>query len=414
MALPAAADHSRYSFVPGTGPWPTIVGGSGCWLFTAEGGRILDAAGGAIVGNVGWGRHEVADAVRAGMVDAAYSVPLWPTPQRLALLDEMVEHWLPASFDRVFLTSGGSESTDSALRLARAYQVAKGRPERWKVIGRHPSYHGMTLGTIAVASHSGRQKGYEPLLLPFPKVAWDDPADVLAVIEREGPDTIAGFIAEPITGAAGACLTASDDYWRTVTEVCRRHDILLISDEVMCGYGRTGVNFGHQHFPFQPDVIVGGKGLGGGYVPMGAVATTGEIATVLQHAGFMFFTFSSNDAACAAATSVLQILRREQLVARCAEMGEVLGRRLHDVFDGHAQVVEVRGRGLFYGLELRCSKDRVVAEAMERGVWVYPAGSGPVAEAIMIAPPFVVTESEIDQIVATVQASIEAAAGSAR
>lgn len=408
--MSTATDDSRYSFVPGTGPWPTIVGGSGCWLYTADGGRILDAAGGAIVGNIGWGRHEVADAVRAGMVDAAYSIPLWPTPQRLALLDELVEHWTPAGFDRIFLTSGGSESTDSALRLARAYQVAKGRLDRWKVVGRHPSYHGMTLGTMAVASHSHRQRGYEPLLLPFPKVSWHDPADVLAVIEREGPDTVAGFIAEPITGAAGACLTASDDYWHTVTEVCRRHDILLIADEVMCGYGRTGTTWGHQHFPFEPDVIVGGKGLGGGYVPMGAVATRGDVAEVLQHAGFMFFTFTGNDAACAAAAAVLQILRREHLVQRCVEMGAVLGRRLHETFDRHPQVVEVRGRGLFYGLELRCSKDKVVAGAMERGVWVYPAGSGPVAEAIMLAPPFVVTLDEIEQIVGVVASAIDAAA----
>ena len=206
------------------------------------------------------------------MVNGAYSVPIWPSEQRLLLRDRLVERWLPPGFTKVFFTSGGSESTDSALRLARNYQLGKGRPDRWKVVGRHPSYHGMTLGTIAVASHSTRQLGFEPLLLPFPKVPWDDPEAVVEVIEREGPETIAGFIAEPITGAAGACLTASDEYWRIVTDICHQHDILLITDEVMCGYGRTGLNFGFQHFPFEPDVIVGGKGLGGGYVPMGAVA----------------------------------------------------------------------------------------------------------------------------------------------
>ena len=243
---------------------------------------------GAIVGNIGWGRSEVVNAASAAM--GTYTVPLWPTTARLALIDELVQHWLPAGFDNVFFTSGGSESTDSALRLARAYQLGKGRPDRWKIIGRHPSYHGMTLATMAAASHTGRQAGYEPVLLPFPKVAWNDPQSVIDTFEREDPATIAGFIAEPITGAAGACLTASDHYWRTVTELCRKHDVLLIADEVMTGYGRTGLPFGHQHFPFEPDVIVGGKGLGGGYMPLGAVATRGAVADSLRNAGFMFFT----------------------------------------------------------------------------------------------------------------------------
>jgi adenosylmethionine-8-amino-7-oxononanoate aminotransferase len=309
--------------------------------------------------------------------------------------------------NRLFITSGGSESTDSALRLARAYQVGKGRADRWKVIGRHPSYHGMTTGTMAVASHSGRQAGYEPLLLPFPKVPWDDPQAVIDVFEREDPSTIAGFIAEPITGAAGACLTASDEYWQVVTDLCKRNDIMLIADEVMTGYGRTGLNFGHQHFPFQPDVIVGGKGLGGGYVPLGAVATTDHVADVLRSSGFMYFTFTGNDGACAAANVVLDILEREQLVARSAAMGQVLGDRLRAEFADHPAVTDVRGRGLFYGLELTCNRDEVVGAALERDLWVYPAGSGPVPNAVMVAPAFVVTHDEIEQLVTRLRAAID-------
>jgi adenosylmethionine-8-amino-7-oxononanoate aminotransferase len=404
---------ARYHFVPHTsGPYgdiPTIVGGDGCWLICADGRRILDAAAGAIVGNIGWGRAEVADATRAAMANGAYSVPIWPSEQRLLLRDRLVERWLPSDFSQVFFTSGGSESTDSALRLARSYQLGKGRPNRWKVVGRHPSYHGMTLGTVAVASHSTRQAGFEPLLLPFPKVPWDDPQAVVDIIEREDPDTIAGFIAEPITGAAGACLTASDEYWRAVTDICHRHDILLITDEVMCGYGRTGLMFGFQHFPFEPDVIVGGKGLGGGYVPMGAVASRADVAEVLANAGFMYFTFTGNDAACAASVAVLDILEREGLVERAAKMGAVLGDRLHAELDNHPAVVEVRGRGMFYGIELRVPHTRVVAEALSRDVWIYPAGSGPVPSAVMIAPPFVVTDDELEVIVSTTRASLDAA-----
>ena len=310
----------------------------------------------------------------------------------------------------MFFTSGGSESTDSAIRLARAYQVAKGRPDRWKVVGRHPSYHGMTIGTMAVGSHSARQKGFEPLLLPFPKVPWNDPEAMVRIIEEEDPATIAGFIAEPITGAAGACLTASDEYWRAVTETCNRHDILLIADEVMTGYGRTGRKFGHQHFPFSPDVIVGGKGLGGGYVPLGAVAARTEVAEALRTNGFMYFTFSGNDVCCAAAVAVLDILERESLVDRVAEIGPVLEQRLRSGVGDHPLVSDIRGRGLFWGIEVGCNRDVLVAAALERDLWIYPAGSGPVANAVMLAPPFVVTEAEIDQIVATLRTALDAVA----
>ena len=401
---------SRYSFVPGTTTYPTIVGGDGCFLHAADGRRILDGAGGAIVGNVGWGRREVADAIAAAAQGAAYSIPLWPTPHRLELHDRLVERWLPEGFGHVFFTSGGSESTDSSIRLARAYQLAKGRPDRWKVIGRHPSYHGMTLGTIAVASHTARQRGFEPLLLPFPKVPWDDPEAMVRIIEHEDPNTIAGFLAEPITGAAGACLTASDEYWQAVTDTCRRHDILLIVDEVMTGYGRTGLTFGHQHFPIEPDVLVGGKGLGGGYVPIGAVAAKTEVAETLRNSGFMYFTFTGNDIACAGAAAVLDILERESLVQRVAQIGPLLEGRLRAELSEHPLVTDIRGRGLFYGIELCCNRDAVVSAALDRDLWIYPAGSGPVSDAVMVAPPFVVDEAEIDQLVGTLRAVLDTVA----
>ena len=394
-----SASPSRYSFVPGTAELPLVVGGEGCYLHTADGRRILDGAAGAIVGNIGWGRSEVADTVRDAMATGGYVVPLWPTTERLELHDRLVDKWLPADFTNVFFTSGGSESIDSALRLARAYQVAMGRPDRWKIIGRHPSFHGMTLGTMSAGSHSGRIAGYEPMLLPFPKVPWNDPAAVREVFERENPATIAGFVAEPITGAAGACLTASDEYWATVTELCHQHDVLLIADEVMTGYGRTGLTWGHQHFPFEPDVIVGGKGLGGGYVPIGAVASRGRVAEALRESGFMYFTFTGHSSSCAGASKVLEILERESLVDRTATMGAVLGQMLHDAFDNHPQVIEVRGRGLFYGLELRCNRDAVVNAALQRDLWVYPAGSGPVRDGVIVSPPMVVSQSELEMIV---------------
>jgi len=422
-AMSEPVDPSRYHFVPG-GSGPTIVGGEGSYLLTDDGRRILDGAGGAIVANIGHGRSEVADAVHDSMRTNAYVVPLWPTPNRLKLIDTLCSRWLPDGFDHVFFTSGGSESADSSIRLARAYHLAKGRPDRWKIIGRHPSYHGITVGAIAAASHTGRRAGYEPLLLDFPKVPWDDAEAVLKVIEQEDPATIAGFLFEPITGAAGGCLSASDEYWRTVNEICKAHDILLIADEVMTGFGRTGRTWGHQHFPVEPDVIYGGKGLGGGYVPMGMVATTGRVARALADSGspFMFFTFTGGDAMCAGAVKVLEILEAEDLVARSATMGEVLRRRLTEELGDHPNVLDIRGRGLFFGIELVADREtgepfaadvkfaaRVVAECLARDVWVYPAGSGPVRDAVMLGCPFTISDAEIDQLVTTLKAGIEAA-----
>jgi len=396
-----------------------IVGGEGSWLLTADGGRILDGSGGAIVANIGHGRAEVADAVRDAMASGAYVLPVWPTPNRLRLLDTLRQHWLPDGFDHVFFTSGGSESADSAVRLAHAYQSAVGRPERWKVVGRHPSYHGVTLGTLAVGSHDRRRAGFDRLLLEFPKVPWDDAEAAVKVIEQEDPETIAGFLFEPLTGSAGACLSASDDYWLAIADVCRRHDILLIADEVMTGFGRTGTRWGHDHLPVEPDVIYGGKGLGGGYVPMGMVATTPRVVEPLRDNGFFFFTFSAADAMCAGAATVLDILRQEHLVERSGAMGDVLHTRLSDALGEHPHVAEIRGRGLFAGIEFVADRDTgepfptdrhvtmgIFRECIAQGLAVYPAGSGPVRDAIMLGPPFVITDGEVETLVDRLTAAV--------
>ncbi len=415
------SDEARYAFIPGP-VGPTIVGGQGAWLYTADGRRILDGAGGALVANVGYGRKEVADAVHGVMATGAYVHPLWPTPSRLALVDRLRERWLPDHLSHVFFTSGGSESADSAIRLARAYHVAAGRPERWKVVGRDPSYHGITLGAISVGAHDRRRAGFEPLLLDFPKIPWDDIEAAEKIIEREDPATIAGLVFEPITGAAGACLEPSEEYWRRLEALCRRHDILLIADEVMTGFGRTGRRWGHEHLPVRPDVIYGGKGLGGGYVPMGMVAASDAVVDALRGTPFMFFTFTGTDAMCAAAERVLRILDDEGLVERSAELGEVLGRMLAERLGDHPNVSSLRGRGLFRGIELVADRAtgqpfplerhfswRVVRECLERDVAVYPAGSGPVQDAVMLGPPFVITEAELQLLVDTLAVGIDAA-----
>ena len=389
MSSDLVADINRIHFVPGTSG-PEIVGGDGCWLLGADGRRILDGAGGAIVSNIGHGRAEVADAVRDALDGGAYVIPIWPTPHRERLHDLLVERWLPDGMGHVFFTSGGSESADSAIRLARAYHLACGRPERWKVVGRHPSYHGLTLGALAAGSHQQ----------PAARLRADArrlPARPLGRRRRARRDDRAGgrrhdrrrssSSRSPAPPAAASI--APDEYWTEVSELCRRHDILLIADEVMTGFGRTGTTWGYQQTPMRPDVIYGGKGLGGGYVPMGMVAATDEVVEQLRGSGFMFFTFTGSDAMCAGAAAVLDVLEREHLVERSAAMGETLGRLLDEALGDHPAVVELRGRGLFRGIELRPSggalTQAVVAECLARDLWVYPAGSGPpVPDAVML------------------------------
>ena len=334
------ASQPRYHFVPGaTGP--TIVGGDGCWLITDDGRRILDAAGGAMVVNIGHGRTVVADAVRDALDGGAYVVPIWSTPHRERLHDVLAERWLPAGMGNVFFTSGGSESADSAVRLARAHHVAAGRPERWKVVGRHPSYHGITLGAMAVGSHSARRAGYEPLLLDMPKVPWDDADAVVATIEREDPTTIAAFLFEPITGAAGACLMAD----RRVL-AGRRGDLPAPrhparrrrgDDRVRAHRAALGVTSTCRS---SPDVLYGGKGLGGGYVPIGMVAATDDVVAPLRGSRFMYFTFTANDGACAGATAVLEVLDAEHLVERAESMGDKLAALLAAALGDHPHVVD--------------------------------------------------------------------------
>jgi adenosylmethionine-8-amino-7-oxononanoate aminotransferase len=411
---PSARAHERFRFTTQGGALPTIVRAEGVELHSADGRRIIDAAGGAVVNNIGHGRAEVADAVSAAMRDLDYVVPIWPTPNRLALSDELVDRWLPAGFEHVFFAGGGSEANDTAVRVARLFHLARGESQRHKVIGRTPSYHGSTLATLAIGGHAGRRDGFEPLLQELPKVPWDD-ADALAgAIESAGPDTVAAFVAEPVVGAAGGALVAPPDYWARVGEICREHGVLVIADEVMTGFGRTGRRWGHEHDPWEPDVIVAGKGLGGGYVPISVVAASSRVVEPIVDTGHnvMFFTYSAHDASCAGALAVLRILEREGLVERAAERGARLLDGLRRELAGHPRVVEVRGRGLMVGVELRgVSSAAVVGAALARDVWIYPAGSGPaVNDGLLFAPPMTIEDHHLDRVVEVTREAIDAVA----
>lgn len=433
-------ERSRgYPFVPRGRPL-VISHSEGAYLYRPDGRRILDAAGGAIVVNIGHGRREVAEAYAKAAGDLAYVVPTFATESRVRLIERLREHWLPEGVTRAVFTSGGSESVDAALRLARQHHVSSGRPERWKVIGRELSYHGVTLSTLGVGGHRKRRKGFEPWLpdLPhapacycmrcpmgrsYPGCDVACATELEALIEREGADTIAAFIAEPIGGSTAGALVPPDPYWPAIVDICRRHGILLIADEVMTGFGRTGARFAVDHWDVVPDVLVSGKGLTGGYAPMGGIFAKESVVAPIAERGdeLMFFTYSAHAGACAAADKVLEILEQEKLVERAAEMGLRLRDRLSKL-EGHPNVAEVRGRGLLQAVEIvrdRATGEpfplesgitgKIVGAGLAEGVFFYPGGCDPARDVITLGPPFIIGDEEIDLIGTALERAIDAA-----
>ena len=431
----------RFSFAAKAGATPLRIARSeGVWLYTDDGQQILDAAGGAIVVNIGHGRREVAEAYAREAERAAYAIPPFATESRVRLVERLVDRWLPRGLTRVAFTSGGSESVDAALRIARAHFVAKGEPRRWKVIGRELSYHGTTLATLAVGGHTKRRAGLEPWLADLPKApacyCWRCPLgksypscgvacadEVEATLLRAGPETVAAVIAEPIGGSTAGALVPPDEYWPRLAEICKRYGVLLIADEVMTGFGRTGKRFAVDHWGVTPDILVGGKGLTGGYAPMGGIfATEAVVAPIIERGQeVMFFTYSAHPASCAAADKVLEILEREQLVERAALMGEKLGKRLARLLE-HPNIGDVRGRGLLWAVELVADKatktpfpvDRgltakIVAAGIAHGIFVYPGGVDPARDVITFGPPFTISEHEIDLIGERFEQALESA-----
>jgi adenosylmethionine-8-amino-7-oxononanoate aminotransferase len=431
----------RFAFAARPGATPLrIARAQGAWLYTEEGQAILDAAGGAIVANIGHGRAEVAEAYARELERVSYLVPPFATESRVRLVERLVSRWLPAGLTRIAFTSGGSESVDSAIRIVRAHHVAAGRPSRWKVIGRDLSYHGTTLATLAVGGHTKRRAGFEPWLAELPKApacyCWRCPLgksypscrtacadEVERAIVAAGPDTVAAFIAEPIGGSTAGAIVPPDEYWPKVAEICKRYGVLLVADEVMTGFGRTGKKFAVDHWGVTPDILISGKGLTGGYAPMGGVFASEAVVAPIVERGqeLMFFTYSAHPASCAAADRVLQILEREALVQRAALQGEKLGKRLTRLL-AHPNVGDVRGRGLLWAIELVADKvtrepfpasigftNRVVAAGLQHGIFAYGGGVDPARDVITFGPPFTISDHEVELIGERMELALEGA-----
>jgi adenosylmethionine-8-amino-7-oxononanoate aminotransferase len=428
---------------------PVAVAGRGMYITDASGREYLDACGGAAVSCLGHGHPDVLAAMRAQTDKLAYAHTSFFTTEVAEELADRLIRTAPAGTSHAYFVSGGSEAVEAALKMARQYFVEVGQPQRATFIARRQSYHGNTLGALAVGGNEWRRRQFGPLLIDVAHVApcypyreqRDDEtaqaygarlaAELDATMRRIGPDKVIAFVAETVGGATAGVLTPVPGYFKAVREVCDRHGCLLILDEVMCGMGRTGTLHACEQDGVAPDLLVIAKGLGGGYQPIGAVLAQDRIvAAMAQGSGFFQHghTYLGHPVACAAALAVQKVIERDGLLARVRERGDGLMVRLQARLGGHPQVGDLRGRGLFCGIELvrdRATKApfdpdaevhaRVKREAMARGLMTYPMGGtvdGRQGDHILLAPPFIVEEAHLDLIVERLHAAIDAAIAS--
>ncbi len=418
---------------------PVIERASGVFLWDSDGRRYVDAASGALVVNVGHGRTEVVAAMAEQGRRVAYVHSGHFTSHPQEELAAAIADLTPGDLDHVLFQSGGSEATETALKLARQYHLRRGRPQKTKVIARWTSYHGATLGALSMSGHVARRRPHLPQLLDFPHI--DPPYTYRCprctdgscpacsgraleeAILREGPEYVAAFIAEPVVGAAGGAIVPPPLYHSVVREICDRYDVLLIADEVMTGVGRTGLPFAMQHWDVVPDLLVLGKGLASGYAPLAAVAARNHLHQAFEGADFVHgFTYSGHPSSCAAGLTCLRILQEERLCERAAAAGERLRAALWDLAERHPSVGDVRGLGLMLGVELvrdRASKEPFEPElrvawrlgeiALKHGLVIYP-GAGQVdgvrGDQFLLGPPLVISPTEIDLLLELLDASL--------
>ncbi len=429
---------------------PTATRGEGIYLHTSDGRAIIDASGGAAVACLGHGNRRVADAIGRQAAAMAYAHTGTFSNQPAEDLAEIILRDEPGGLTRAWFCSSGSEGNEAAIKLARQYFLEIGQPRRTKTIARRQSYHGTTLGALAAGGNMMRRANYEPILsqahsLVSPCFAYrfkhDGESDTRyldrlageleAEFQRLGPGTVIAFLAEPVVGATTGCVAALPGYFARVRQICDRHGALLILDEVMCGMGRTGTMHAWQQEGVVPDIQVIAKGLGGGYQPIGGILIAERIVRALADGSGGFLhgqTYQAHPVACAAALEVQRIIQEDDLVANVQAMGNRLETALQERFGNHRHVGDIRGRGLFWALELvtdRASKavfdptlklhERVKAEGMARGLATYPMGGtidGTRGDHVILAPPYIATAADIDTIVQRLGDAVDAALSS--
>jgi adenosylmethionine-8-amino-7-oxononanoate aminotransferase len=442
VSIASDPQHSRL-FVRDTSR-TKIVRGEGIRMWDADGREYIDASSGAIsVISIGHGVREVADAMAAQARQLAY-VHTWQFRHEPGeALARAVTDFAPAGLGRALLCSGGSEATETAVKLARQYHLLRGRPDKHVVVSRARSYHGASLGALSLSGVPTRRAPFTPYLLGEPQMlpaycyrcplGSDYPAcdvgcatDLERVIDEVGAERVSAFIAEPIVAAAGPAMTPPPGYFERIRAICDAHDILFVADEVVTGFGRTGRNFGSEHWDALPDIITSAKGLGGGYAPLGVLVVRDAIVEAFEERGGMFahgFTFDTHPVSCAAGLAVLRIIERDGLVANAARQGERLFARLAELAERHEVIGDVRGKGLLAGIELvadRATKRphdpargvgaELYRAARDRGLVLYQgAGADGVAgDQLLVSPPLVVTAEEIDEIASRLDDALEA------
>jgi adenosylmethionine-8-amino-7-oxononanoate aminotransferase len=415
---------------------PTAVRGEGCYLIDNTGKRYLDASGGAAVSCLGHSDMKVRDAIHAQLDALAYAhTSFFTTDAAEALADKLITH-APKDIQRVYFVSGGSEAVEAALKLARQYFVEIGQPDRRRIISRWQSYHGNTLGALSAGGNRWRRQMFEPLLIEMAHIApcysyrgrqdeeseWNYGQRVANELENEilrlGPETVAAFIAEPVVGATLGAVPAVHGYFTRIREICDQHGVLLILDEVMCGMGRTGTLFACEQDAVRPDIVTIAKGLGAGYQPIGAMLCSAEIYGAVERGSGFFqhgHTYLAHAAACAGSLAVLERLLDDGLIEYGAEMAKRLDAALNEHFGNNHHIGDIRGRGLFRGLEIVAEREskapfdpasainaKIKSASMDEGLMCYPMGGtvdGRSGDHILLAPPFIISDDQIEELV---------------
>ncbi|MFQ5619492.1 MAG: aspartate aminotransferase family protein [Rhodospirillales bacterium] len=425
---------------------PMAAGGEGIYIIDGAGKRYLDASGGAAVSCLGHSDADVRRAIKEQVDRLAFAHTGFFTSEPAEALADVLIDGAPDGIERVYYMSGGSEAVEAALKMARQYFVETGRPERTRFIARRQSFHGNTLGALAVGGHHARRAPYLPILTDVTHISpcyayrGMEPgeseeeygrrvADELeAAIVKLGPETVAAFVVEPVVGSALGAVPPVPGYFKRIREICDRHGVLLILDEIMCGMGRTGTLHACEQDGIVPDMLTVAKGLAGGYQPIGAVLVSGTVFDAFRKGSGAFqhgHTYMGHPTACAAALAVQRAIRSRNLLANVRRQGEALMEGLRRRLGDHPHVGDIRGRGLFRGIELvadRATKEpfdpdlkihaRIKSEAMDRGLICYPAGGtadGTCGDHVLLAPPFIVEEFQVAEIVDRIGDAIDAA-----
>ncbi|MDE4192950.1 MULTISPECIES: aspartate aminotransferase family protein [Rhodobacterales] len=427
-------------FYQGRGRKPVLEQARGVYMWDKDGRRYLDGSSGAMVCNIGHSNENVLAAMQRQMEKSTFGYRLHFETEASEQLAARLAGRMPKGLNKVFFVSGGSEAVESGMKMARQYALATGQDSRWKVISRSPSYHGCTLGALAVTGYTTLSQPFAPMMREMPKVPAPrayldglDPndretglhyADMLeAKILAEGADSVLAFILEPVGGASTGALVPPLGYMERIREICDRYGVLLIMDEVMTGAGRTGTFLGCEHWNAQPDIVVMSKGIGSGYVPLGAmIADERLVDPVLDAGGFAHgFTYAGNPLACAAGLAVVDEIEAQDLCRNATEMGDKLIARLHGLMQKHEIIGDVRGKGLLTAFEFMSNRDskaplpkglnayqRFVDIAYDKGLIVYSRRTrdGVEGDHILVCPPLIVNETHLDEIIEGLDASL--------